>query len=95
MPFKRITELGSSKKEIHRTSNFIMYEVTYDGQEGADLQLTSTSSKFDKLISLDIVGTSLEVHVLKPDVTNYEDCELLGTAFSELSEFFDIIKENY
>lgn len=96
MPLRRISEIKSDKQEVHRTSNYIMYEVEYEGQDGVDLQLTSTASgKYDKLISIDTIGTNLELHLLKEDIVTYKDCEDLGNALSELSEFFDIIEENY
>ena len=95
MPLKRISELRTESREVHRTSNYVMKEVSYQNQDGVDLQLTSLNNKFDKLVSFDVIGTSLEIHILKLDLVTYEECENLGKALSELSEFLDVIEENY
>lgn len=93
MPFIRLTEAKKDSTIIKSTMNFKLVENTSEGEVNYYLVIANSPQMYNRLISWEIIGNSLEVHVLKEDLDTEDDLLTIGEALTELSEYVEAIKE--
>lgn len=94
MPFIRITEASyADAVVVHETDNFTLYEKSVnDDSSKNQLSLYCKNPKMNKLVTWEIIENKLSISSNEEYITNEHNALLVGTAFSELSEFFEYIK---
>lgn len=96
MPFKRMTESPNANAVVaYDTDNFTLYEKSVkDDSNKKNLSLYCKNPEMNKLVTWELDKNKLSISSNKDYITNEHDALLVGTAFVELSEFIQWIKEN-